>query len=946
MTTTTATPMPSHSFARPRRAPVPLLLESFPAPPSHIPTPTTPNAPNPPPTGPPSAPLPPVPGPSRISEHEQFLLLSSATNRSRRSSKYSVTSQRESVVSISSAGHGTPAGGSSSSRTSLASSGKSPAHATSPLPPLTTNRDSFASTRSSPRSPTSFARPSISVSGTSPSRHTPGADQLTRMSISPMPLSDIEDDDGDLPPPVMPSPTLPRASLSTSFRRSTNSRPHHNPGNESISSIDVRDILGADDVPDEGGEDILPPFLSLSRNSLSASTSSTSRRFPSSSSSSSPMHAHQLSLADPIDPSLAHSRAEKIPHFTPSSLPPLHTNPETATHMRNSSGSVGSFSYPSSSKLSPVHALAATFTVPSTAATTRTKPPPLGPMRVPNAPPPTAYTLSTNSVPPPPSSMSANYAFPAKSTGLAPSLSTMTQFSASSDTTTTPDPTITSLSSPSLLGMSPSPTTMDEASASSSSLSRATSPTIKDLRLELRAERTRSAGLKKVFGVRSRSRSRLQEEGKLEPVYAPPSEELPPVPVVVPREGGGGVLAGGEKGLGLGLGMPVEDEDGQPKPLGVIVVTKTTVVEVEEVARGDRGRGKGNEEMTLEELDVSDSKEPASASASRAAGAGGGENKSRVQPPFIKSGSSALPPPAPAPSLSLATTTASSNNAATTRLITTTTTTTLGKDAAKTKINPDDPRAPSPDIATILSSTPRPALSKSISAGGGRNGASSRSRVRERPRRQSEGSAWAGHGHGRLEGEEEGDYYDEDLERVLEGRGSDDEEQAEESAYDAASRGRHRQRQKREDKEEEEEGDSDSSLDLHTPLPHLMVRHGLLSPNSKLLPGAQSRANTPMDGRPGSMLSVVSNASIMTKSGVIKDERDTPNRRVRHRDGKLLRGGIGLTTGLGWSDRWVSIFFFIFSFHSLFFFLSLLDQVSSAFLTGFGGLRPRLSFMG
>jgi len=46
-------------------------------------------------------------------------------------------------------------------------------------------------------------------------------------------------------------------------------------------------------------------------------------------------------------------------------------------------------------------------------------------------------------------------------------------------------------------------------------------------------------------------------------------------------------------------------------------------------------------------------------------------------------------------------------------------------------------------------------------------------------------------------------------------------------------------------------------------------------------------------------------ASLMTKSGIIKDERDTPHRRVRHRDGKLLRGGIGLTTGLGWSDRWV-----------------------------------------
>ncbi|KAF9474917.1 hypothetical protein BDN70DRAFT_884348 [Pholiota conissans] len=118
-----------------------------------------------------------------------------------------------------------------------------------------------------------------------------------------------------------------------------------------------------------------------------------------------------------------------------------------------------------------------------------------------------------------------------------------------------------------------------------------------------------------------------------------------------------------------------------------------------------------------------------------------------------------------------------------------------------------------------------------------------------------------------------------------------------------ATRTRVRKRERRkEGKEDGDGGSSDSSLDLHTPLPHLMLRHGLLSPNSKLLPGAGSRANTPLDGRPGSMLSVVSNASVMTKSGIIKDERDTPMRRVRHRDGKLLRGGIGLTTGLGWSD--------------------------------------------
>ena len=59
----------------------------------------------------------------------------------------------------------------------------------------------------------------------------------------------------------------------------------------------------------------------------------------------------------------------------------------------------------------------------------------------------------------------------------------------------------------------------------------------------------------------------------------------------------------------------------------------------------------------------------------------------------------------------------------------------------------------------------------------------------------------------------------------------------------------------------------------------------------------------------------------MTKSGLIKDERDTVTRRVRHRDGKLLRGGIGLTTGLGWSDRYLKrkCFFSFSSYSPLFF---------------------------
>ncbi|KAI0631381.1 hypothetical protein C8Q77DRAFT_1159182 [Trametes polyzona] len=105
------------------------------------------------------------------------------------------------------------------------------------------------------------------------------------------------------------------------------------------------------------------------------------------------------------------------------------------------------------------------------------------------------------------------------------------------------------------------------------------------------------------------------------------------------------------------------------------------------------------------------------------------------------------------------------------------------------------------------------------------------------------------------------------------------------------------------EKELDGEGsDSDSSLDLHTPLPHLMVKDGLLSPRSKLVQASRNTTPLPND-RPGSVFSVASSVgSMMTKSGLLKDERDTAKRRVRHRDGRLLAGGIGLTTGLGWSD--------------------------------------------
>lgn len=132
---------------------------------------------------------------------------------------------------------------------------------------------------------------------------------------------------------------------------------------------------------------------------------------------------------------------------------------------------------------------------------------------------------------------------------------------------------------------------------------------------------------------------------------------------------------------------------------------------------------------------------------------------------------------------------------------------------------------------------------------------------------------------------------------------------------------------------EDEGNDSDSSLDLHTPLPwvsdskhilgfpakngffssQLMLRHGMLSPNSKLLPQLEADPMRLSILSSSSYLSNASNISLMSTTSTCskhpKDARDTPQRRVRHRDGKLLKGGIGLTTGLGWSDRSVSSFF-------------------------------------
>ncbi|EKM77110.1 hypothetical protein AGABI1DRAFT_130831 [Agaricus bisporus var. burnettii JB137-S8] len=78
--------------------------------------------------------------------------------------------------------------------------------------------------------------------------------------------------------------------------------------------------------------------------------------------------------------------------------------------------------------------------------------------------------------------------------------------------------------------------------------------------------------------------------------------------------------------------------------------------------------------------------------------------------------------------------------------------------------------------------------------------------------------------------------------------------------------------------------DSDSSLDLHTPLPHLMVKHGLLSPRSKLLPQPEDRPS-----RPDSVLSTITSFLSQQRSMLLPDSSDKighHERRTKHSDEK------------------------------------------------------------
>jgi len=224
--------------------------------------------------------------------------------------------------------------------------------------------------------------------------------------------------------------------------------------------------------------------------------------------------------------------------------------------------------------------------------------------------------------------------------------------------------------------------------------------------------------------------------------------------------------------------------------LSGILVTKTTKVVVED---GPNGRSKGNEEMSVDEFGV--------------VGAVRREDKERAFPTT------------PSQRLDLV----DSERPTTTKLDTSRAKGKPQHDSKKGDTQ-DDPRAPSPDIASILSRTPRPSLGKSVKAAsfsrsfsekmstrslGSRFSsasapgvpASTSNNVRRGivRRRVSEGLVGTRSTQSRAE--------DDALERVLNDVGDGDDGDNGDGLGEERGRG------------DGDGDDSDSSLDLHTPLP-------------------------------------------------------------------------------------------------------------------------------
>ena len=525
------------------------------------------------------------------------------------------------------------------------------------------------------------------------------------MTMSPVPqLSDIDDnDDEDDAAGAILGQTFPRAQP----QRRRHSRRTHHTANESLTEIDFRDILGTHMFDDDHHP---PPSPSTHVRHLSSTSSSSAATPPA-------------------------AASHPISHRT---TPSSSSTSTTKLH----SPTMASFSYPSGSIHSPISQLAAAAASPSSSTTTLVQKP--------------THVRRPGSIPSLSLPSSDAYSVSAPLAQLEPSVSTMTQLSDTSRSSTTSSELTSSFDG-------------DTEASSFTSVSPiepiTSSPTIKDLRLEIRAGRTRSEGLKKALGTRSRSRSRIREGGGANELVLPALMPPPPVPLPeVPTS----------VGLGLGISEGVEKSPSEDLFKGIVVTKTTRVVKVEVV------HGRGDEEMTLDEF-----------------GALKG-NKENVFP------------------------------------------NTSSRPAIPSKTPEVDLRAPSPDISTILSSTPRPSLSKSVNSKFNKPsesfskstttpGPTPRARVRSvgivrkrisgtssndhtlSRRHVSEGPplhkpvqstelAYLQQQRGRqgvVYGDGDGDDHDEALERALDGEGSDD------------ARG----------VEGEGGEDSDSSLDLHTPLP-------------------------------------------------------------------------------------------------------------------------------
>ncbi|KAG8907515.1 hypothetical protein FRB99_003888 [Tulasnella sp. 403] len=83
---------------------------------------------------------------------------------------------------------------------------------------------------------------------------------------------------------------------------------------------------------------------------------------------------------------------------------------------------------------------------------------------------------------------------------------------------------------------------------------------------------------------------------------------------------------------------------------------------------------------------------------------------------------------------------------------------------------------------------------------------------------------------------------------------------------------------------------SDSSLDLRTPLPAILARAGVLSTRSALIASGASKDGKTKEQKAAELARGIG-GKVISKT-----------RLVRHRDGNNLSLGLGLTTGLGWSD--------------------------------------------